>query len=118
MPPPAGTSSVMTPLPEVNSANVEATLASPVPVLLEFGARWCPPCRMLAPQVEAIAAHYAGRLRVATCDTDESPDLATRFNIRSVPTLLLFKSGQVVGQLVGAVPRARLESLLARAGVP
>jgi len=106
------TSSGMSHLIEVNDGNVDETLAATVPVLLDFTATWCPPCRVLAPHVEAVAARYAGRLRVGTCDTDGNPALSVRFGIRSVPTLLLFKGGKVVGQIVGAVARARIEALV------
>jgi thioredoxin 1 len=100
---------------EVNDHNVEATLASSVPVLIDFTAVWCPPCRAIAPHVEAIAAKYGDRLQVAKCDSDSNPALSARYDVRSLPTLLLFKDGQVVGQIVGAVPRARIEALVERA---
>jgi thioredoxin 1 len=101
---------------EITGANFEAeALASPLPVLIDFTAAWCPPCRAIAPHVEAIAAAYAGRLRVGTCDVDSDPDLAAKLDVRSMPTLLVFKDGRVVGQLVGAAPRAKLEALVARA---
>ena len=100
---------------EVNDHNAAATLASSVPVLIDFTAVWCPPCRAIAPHVEAIAAKYGDRLRVARCDSDGNPELSARYDVRSLPTLLLFKDGQVVGQIVGAVPRARIEALVERA---
>jgi thioredoxin 1 len=100
---------------EVNDRNVDATLTSSVPVLVDFTAVWCPPCRAIGPHVEAIAAKYDGRLLVGKCDTDGNPELTARFDVRSMPTLLLFKDGQVVGQIVGAVPRARIEALVERA---
>jgi thioredoxin 1 len=100
---------------EVNDNNVEAALASSVPVLVDFTATWCAPCRAIAPHVEAIAAKYGDRVRVGKCDTDGNPALSARFDIRSLPTLLVFKDGQVVGQIVGAVPRARIEALVKRA---
>jgi thioredoxin 1 len=92
---------------------VEA-LASPLPVLVDFTAAWCAPCRAIAPHVEAIAAGYAGRLKVATCDVDEHPGLAAKLDVRSMPTLLLFDKGRVVAHQVGAAPRAKLEALVAR----
>jgi thioredoxin 1 len=90
----------------------ETVTASPLPFLVDFTAVWCPPCRAIAPHVEAIAQSYAGRLRVGKCDTDANPELAARFEVRGLPTLLLFRGDQVVGQIVGAVPRARIESLV------
>jgi thioredoxin 1 len=99
---------------EINDHNFAAVVAaSPVPVLVDFGAVWCPPCRTIAPHVEAVARAHAGRLRVGTCDADANPDLAARFDVRGLPTLLLFVGGRVVGQITGAVPRARIESLVA-----
>jgi thioredoxin 1 len=101
---------------EVNDHNLaETTLTSPLPVLVDFAAVWCAPCRAIAAHVDAIAAKYAGRVRIGKCDVDGNPDIAARFDIRSVPTLLMFKDGAVVGQIVGAVPRARIEALVERA---
>jgi thioredoxin 1 len=115
MPGPPATSLLMSQVIEVNDKNVDATLASSIPVLVDFTAVWCPPCRVIAPHVEAMAAKYDGRLLVAKCDTDGNPDVVARFDVSSMPTLLLFKGGQVVGQIVGAVPRARIEALVERA---
>jgi thioredoxin 1 len=101
---------------EIHDANFEAeALRSPVPMLIDFTAAWCPPCRAIAPHVDAIAVDYAGRLRVGKCDVDSNPELAARLDVRSMPTLLVFKNGRVVGQLVGAVPRAKIVSLIDRA---
>jgi thioredoxin 1 len=111
-----GTSPRMSPtIIEVNDKNVSETLEGPVPVLVDFTAVWCAPCRAIAPHVDAIATKYGDKLRVAKCDADGNPELSARYDIRSLPTLLLFKDGQVVGQLVGAVPRARIEALVERA---
>ena len=78
-------------------------------------AAWCAPCRTIAPHVAAIAREYAGRLTVGTCDVDAEAALAARLDVRAMPTLILFKGGQVIGQIVGAVPRAKIEALVARA---
>jgi len=98
---------------EVTDANFQTEVAkSTVPVLVDFWATWCGPCRTIAPHVEAIAAAYAGKIRVGKCDIDSNQQIPMQFEIRSIPTLLLFKDGQVVGQLVGAVPRTRVEDLV------
>ena len=101
---------------QVDEGNFEsAALKSSLPTLVDFTAAWCPPCRAIAPSVDAVGERYAGRLRVAACDVDKSPQLAAAYEIRSLPTLLLFKDGRVVGQIVGAVPRAKIEALVEKA---
>lgn len=100
---------------EVTDANFQAEVSqSSTPVLVDFWATWCGPCRTIAPHLEAIAQAYAGKLRIGKCDIDSNQMVPTQFEIRSVPTLLLFKNGQVAGQLVGAVPRARIEDLVSK----
>src|SRR5579884_3529154 len=74
------------------------------PVMVDFWAEWCRPCLMLAPTVEQIAREYAGRVKVLKMNVDENMNTPARFNIRSIPTLLIFKDGKVAGQIVGAVP--------------
>jgi thioredoxin 1 len=104
------------PLLEITDKNFETlALKGELPVLIDFTAAWCAPCRAIAPHVAAIARDYAGRLTVATCDTDSNVELVARLDVRSMPTLMLFKAGQVVGQIVGAVPRAKIEALVGRA---
>jgi thioredoxin 1 len=101
---------------EVTDSNFESEiLKSPVPVLVDFWAVWCAPCRAIAPHVEAIAKDYEGKLKVGKLDIDSNPEIPTQFEVRSIPTLLVFKEGKVVGQIVGAVPRAKLEDLVKKA---
>ena len=87
-------------------------LQSGVPVLVDFWAEWCGPCRMLAPTVEALAKEYAGKVKVAKVNVDENPATPSRFNIQGIPTLLLFKGGQVREQLVGTQPKSTVEKAL------
>ena len=101
---------------EITDSNFEAEiLKSSLPVLVDFWAVWCAPCRAIAPHVEAIANDYAGKLRVGKLDIDSNPEVPSQFEVRSIPTLLVFKEGKVVGQVVGAVPRARIEDLIKKA---
>jgi thioredoxin 1 len=98
------------PVNDLNFASV--VLKSDVPVLVDFSATWCQPCRAIAPLVDQLAGEYEGRVKVTTLDIDESPGTAQRFQIRGVPTLLMIKGGEVVGQQVGAVPKAKIQALL------
>ena len=84
------------------------------PVIVDFWAEWCPPCRVLAPTVEEIARDYSGRLKVVKMNVDENINSPSRYNIRGIPTLLLFKGGQVADQIVGAVPKEHIEKVLQR----
>ncbi len=87
-------------------------LKSPEPVLVDFWAPWCGPCRMLAPVVEELAKEYAGKVRVAKLNTDEHPNAAGKFKIAAIPTLLFFKGGKVVEQLVGVHSKADMKKIL------
>jgi thioredoxin 1 len=94
---------------EVDDRNFESeVLKSPLPVLLDFSAEWCAPCKRLEPIVEAIASEYDGKLRVAHLDVDRAQSTAIKYGIMSVPTLLFFKEGKVRSQLMGYVPREAL----------
>ena len=100
----------------ITDGNFDAeVLKSPQPFLLDLSASWCGPCRALAPIIDELARDLAGKARFGKLDIDENPRVPTQFMVRSVPTLLLFKGGTVVGQLVGAHPRQRIEELLAKA---
>ncbi len=88
-----------------------------VPVLVDFYADWCGPCKVMAPVLDAVATEYAGRALVAKVDTDRSPAVSQQFSIRSIPTLMVFLGGVSVGQQMGAVPKPAVVQLLAKAGV-
>jgi thioredoxin 1 len=87
-------------------------LQSESPVLVDFWAEWCGPCRMMAPTIDAVANDYAGKVKVGKVDVDANGDTAMRYNIRGIPTLLLFKGGNVVEQRVGAVGKSEVQKML------
>ncbi len=101
---------------KVNDANFEQeVLKSSIPVLVDFWAPWCGPCRAIAPIVEEIAAQYDGKLKVAKLNVDEAPVTPGRYGIRAIPTLMVFKEGQVYDQITGAVPKSVIEEIVKKA---
>ncbi|MFP4429976.1 MAG: thioredoxin [Spirochaetota bacterium] len=97
---------------EITTENFESeVLKSDVPVIVDFWAEWCMPCKMIAPALEELADQYDGKVKVGKLNVDEQADLAAQYDIISIPTLLLFKDGEVADQHVGAAPKPRLEAL-------
>ncbi|HEX2501869.1 MAG TPA: thioredoxin [Methylomirabilota bacterium] len=97
----------------LTEAAFDQTLAShPEAVVVDFWAEWCGPCKAIAPTLEELAAEYAGRVTIAKVNVDDHPGLAARFQVRSIPTLLIFKGGQVIDQVIGAVPKAQIKKRL------
>ncbi|MBU0609450.1 MAG: thioredoxin [Armatimonadetes bacterium] len=100
---------------ELTSADFDAeVLQSDMPVLVDFWAPWCGPCRMIGPILDAVAVKYAGRVKICKVNVDEAGDIAGKFGIRSIPTLMIFKAGQQADMVVGAVPEAELSQRLDR----
>ncbi len=102
----------MSAVPVTDSSFNQQVLESELPVLVDFWAPWCGPCRMVTPVVEEIAEQYKGKVTVVKLNTDENPNVASQYGIRSIPTLMIFKGGQRVDMVVGAVPKTTLANTL------
>ncbi len=100
---------------EINITDVnfeQEVLKSDIPVLVDFWAEWCMPCKMVAPTVEAIAKEYEGRLKVCKLNVDEGPQTSATYNVTGIPTLALFKNGEIANKVIGVRPKSELESAI------
>jgi thioredoxin 1 len=102
----------MHPIQITDSNFVQEVEQSDIPVLLDFWAVWCGPCKMIAPIVEELAVEFEGKAKIGKVDVDNNPGIASKFGIRSIPTLLIFKGGKKVDEIVGAVPKPMIVSKL------
>lgn len=102
----------MADIKQITPENFDAVVNDSLPVLVDFWAPWCGPCRSLSPIVDEVAGELAGELAVAKCNVDDNQDLAMKFGVMSIPTLIIFKNGEEVDRSVGALPKARLQALL------
>ncbi len=101
---------------QVNDKNFTAeVLQSDIPVLVDFWATWCGPCRAISPIVEELAKEFSGRVKITKLNVDENPSTPSQYGVRGIPALILFKEGKVLDQIVGSVPKARLKTLIEKA---
>ncbi len=97
---------------EITDSNFEEIIKSEHPILVDFWAEWCGPCKMIGPIVEELAGDYEGKAVVGKLDVDANPNIARKFGVRSIPTLLIFKGGEIVDKQIGAVPKSVLSQKL------
>lgn len=97
---------------QITTANIQEYLASDKPVVIDFWAEWCGPCRMIGPLIEELADQYADRAIIGKCDIDSNNDIAVKYSVRNIPTVLYIKNGEVVDKQVGATTKAKLEEKL------
>ena len=99
----------------INAESFDKVINQDIPVLVDFWAPWCGPCKMIAPALDQLAGEYAGKAKVVKVDVDQNPATAMKFRVRSIPMLLVFKDGQIHGQQIGAVGKAQLAQLIDKA---
>lgn len=102
----------MSDIKQITLENFDSVVNGSLPVLVDFWAPWCGPCRSLSPIVDEVADELAGKITVAKCNVDDNQDLAMKFGVMSIPTLVVFKNGEEIDRSVGALPKARLQALL------